>query len=130
MDSKKYFVSRNELLSWINGTLGLALTKIEQVWEGEEEGWRRAGARMGRTWGAGAARGRGVCPRLGAERCLLRGLTQRAWRASRDARGSLPSPKNAPPLFFSLFQTASGAVACQLMDALHPGSVSMAKVWA
>ena len=63
MDSKKYFVSRNELLAWINGTLGLALTKIEQVWKREEECERGAGARMGRTWGlvrrAGAASARG-----------------------------------------------------------------------
>ena len=28
---KKHFASRGELLAWINGTLGLALTKIEQV---------------------------------------------------------------------------------------------------
>lgn len=54
MDSKKYFVSRNALLAWINGTLGLALTKIGQVREreGGREGGRggvEGGARMERT---------------------------------------------------------------------------------
>ena len=37
-DAKKYYASRGELLAWINGTLGLALTKIEQVGRGGGEG--------------------------------------------------------------------------------------------
>ena len=38
-----------------------------------------------------------------------------------------PSPLPAPPAH-SCPQTCSGAVACQLMDCLHPGSINMRKV--
>ena len=85
MGDGAYFVGRHELLSWINSTLDLNITKIEQVINA---------IRM---------------MELEFEQCL-KGFDIDAFR-----------------LFLS--QTSSGAIACQLMDALFPGEFPLHKVW-
>ena len=77
-----YFVGRNELLQWINSTLGLNLSKIEQV--------------IGSTITFAFATFIVYAIVMAMKHCSM--------------------------------QTASGAVACQLLDALHPGCVALAKV--
>lgn len=86
-----------------------------------------------RAWGALGGTGRARARRLPAagRRALPSARPDATSVACQtETRGAAfpHTQKNIPS--FSLFQTASGAVACQLMDALHPGSVSMAKVWA
>jgi len=76
--AEAYFVGRAELLNWINSTLEMNLTKVEQ-----------------------------------ARPSLLR---------------PVPAASAARPLTRAAPQTANGAVACQLVDALHPGSIPLSKV--
>ena len=82
-----YFVGKSELLNWINTTLDLNFTKIEQV---PMVSLTKLNSEPGAA---------------GSQLPVLMTLN------SADA-----------------VQTASGAVACQLLDALHPGSINLAKV--
>ena len=77
-----YFVGRAELLQWINSTLSLNYTKVEQVRSGEQVS-------------------------------ILAIATEYSW--------SLAGP-------VLRMQTANGAVACQMVDALHPGTIALSKV--
>ncbi len=83
-----FFVGRNELLSWLNGLLGLNLSKVEAV---------RVGQR--------------------AERAQPRAMPTPA----------LGTPPYALTRARALSQLASGAVHCQVMDAIHPGVVPLHK---
>ncbi len=76
-----YFVGKAAILQWINTTLSLNLTKIEQV---------------------------KACHNINAHyACRMMPMS---------------SMNDCNP------QTCSGAVACQLLDALHPGTINMSKV--
>lgn len=89
MAQEAYFVSKKDLLQWINSTLSLNLTKVEQV-------------------------------------CACFFYT---FYAIRDILARHQDPKDPfGDHRVVLSQTSSGAVACQLLDALQPGVVNMNKV--
>lgn len=93
MDSA-YFVGRSEILSWINSTLHLNLSKVEEV--------------------------------------FISFLSQLLFFFLHFGSQFLLS-YCCNRLFFTMSldvvaQSCSGAVQCQLMDAVHPGMVSMHKV--
>ena len=89
MAQEAYFVSKKDLLQWINSTLSLNLTKVEQV-----------------------------CA------CFLYNLMPIADMPARQQAPEDPASDHR----IVLSQTSSGAVACQLLDALQPGVVNMNKV--
>lgn len=105
-----YFVGRNEILAWINTTLQLGLSKVEEV----------SSARPGLS-SRSVPFALVVEPRfpgsIGRVPCSC-GLAKRL--------GSVRVPETSGRL--RGLQAASGAVACQLMDAAHPGAVPMHKV--
>lgn len=85
-----YFVPRSEILAWINSTLGLRLTKVEEV--------RQSSVSQPSTVPAAAL------------------------------PVACPSHLNGTVCVCVSLQTANGAVACQLLDALYPNTVPMKKV--
>jgi hypothetical protein len=96
--AEAYFVGRSELLSWINSTLGLRINKVEEV---------------------------------GLAAVTLHTIHRCMWEAAAPAQvllSCLQHIQHVLPAPAMAMQTANGAVACQLMDALFPGVVPMKKV--
>jgi hypothetical protein len=122
-----YFVGRNEILAWINATLQLGLSKVEEVsaasrpvpfrsrfWVGSRSS-PFAPVRISRLF-------HGIDLWLGGVRAASSGSGDVAL----FDLGARRSFRNGG--LCAISQAAAGAVACQLMDAAHPGAVPMHKV--
>lgn len=105
--AENMFIGQSALLQWLNSTLGLKMEKIEDV-SGQPPCF--------------------AAPFSAIAANLKRHLPYDRYFSNIITCISLLGNSHPPLLGICLVQTCSGAVACQLMDCLHPGSVNMKKL--